>query len=192
LITVPHGGISKARNAALQATASDTDLVGFLDADDLSPEGRFAHDVAMLEADPTIQLVLSRVRFFDREDVEYLAPCVSSNVVDGRIVHLGATILRRELLDGVAPFDESLLQSEDLDFVLRILEQRPKYVLSDRIGVFYRKNHGSITENRRQFRQEQMKALFRARKRHGQAGPLVLLEGLFSTDHMPELLTWVR
>jgi glycosyltransferase involved in cell wall biosynthesis len=191
LIKVDHGGISKARNAALRATAPDTDLVGFLDADDLSPEGRYAHDVAMLQADPSLQVILSKVRFFDREDTAKLAPSASSRAVDGRIVHLGATLLRRELLDGVA-FDETLMQSEDLDFMLRILEPRPKYALSDQIGVFYRKNHGSITENRRQVRQELMKALFRARKRQVQPGPVFLPEGLFSLDHMPELLTWVK
>jgi glycosyltransferase involved in cell wall biosynthesis len=191
LIKIDHGGISKARNAALRATAPDTDLVGFLDADDLSPEGRYAHDVALLEADPTLQLILSRVRFFDREDTAKLAPSASSRAVDGRIVHLGATLLRRKLLDGVA-FDETLMQSEDLDFMLRILEPRPKYAFSDEIGVYYRKNHGSITENRRQVRQELMKALFRARKRQAQPGPVVLPEGLFSLDHMPELLSWVK
>src|SRR5262249_38831469 len=45
LIRIAHGGISKARNAALNAIAADTDLVGFLDADDLSPEGRLARDI---------------------------------------------------------------------------------------------------------------------------------------------------
>jgi hypothetical protein len=61
----------------------------------------------------------------------------------------------------------------------------------DRIGVFYRKNHGSITENRRQVRQELMKALFR-RKRQAQPGSVFLPEGLLSLDHMPELLTWLK
>jgi glycosyltransferase involved in cell wall biosynthesis len=191
LIKIDHGGISKARNAALRAMAPDADVVGFLDADDLSPAGRYAHDVAMLQADPSLQLILSKVRFFDREDTAKLAPSASSRAVDGRVVHLGATLLRRELLDGVE-FDETLMQSEDLDFVLRILEPRPRYALSDEIGVYYRKNHGSITENRRQVRQELMKALFRARKRQAQPGPVILPDGLFSLDHMPELMTWVK
>jgi glycosyltransferase involved in cell wall biosynthesis len=191
LIKIDHGGISAARNAALRATAPDADVVGFLDADDLSPEGRYAHDMAMLQADPSLQVILSKVRFFDREDSANLAPSISSRVVDGRIVHLGATLLRRELLDGVE-FDETLMQSEDLDFMLRILERRPRYALSDEIGVYYRKNHGSITENRRQVRQEMMKALFRARRRQAQPGPIVLPEGLFSLDHMPKLLSWVK
>jgi glycosyltransferase involved in cell wall biosynthesis len=191
LIRIDHSGISKARNAGLRAMAPDADVVGFLDADDLSPEERYARDVAMLEADPGLQVILSRVRFFDREDAAKLAPSAGSRAVDGRIVHLGATLLRRKLLDGVE-FDETLMQSEDLDFMLRILEPRPRYALSDEIGVYYRKNHGSITENRRQVRQELMKALFRARKRQAQPGPVVLPEGLFSLDHMPELLTWVK
>jgi glycosyltransferase involved in cell wall biosynthesis len=192
LIRIAHGGISRARNAALRAMAQDTDLVGFLDADDLSPEGRYAHAVGILEADPSLQLILSKIRFFDREDTEKLAPSANSNATDGRMVHLAATVFRRKLLDGVAPFDETLSQSEDLDFLLRIFEQRPKYVQSDRVGVFYRKNHGGITENRRQVRQELMKAVFRARKRQAHSGPLMLPEGLISMDHVPELLTWMK
>jgi glycosyltransferase involved in cell wall biosynthesis len=191
LISVAHGGIPKARNAALRAMAPDTDLVGFLDADDLSPEGRLARDVDVLRADPTIDFIYSRTRFFDIEDTETLAPSVRSHAVDGRIVNLAAGLFRRRLLEQVGPFDEGLVQAEDLDFLLRIFEQKPRYLLSEEVGVFYRKNHGSVTENRRQARHELMRALFRAHKRQGPGTPR-LPEGVIITDHMPELRSWVK
>jgi glycosyltransferase involved in cell wall biosynthesis len=192
LIKACHGGIPKARNAALRAMAPDTDLVSFLDADDLSPPDRFARDAAVFQSDPAIELVYSKIRFFDREDPEQLAPCASSHAVDGRVVQLGAGVYRRELLERVGPFDEGYVQADDLDYLLRIFEQNPKYAISDEIAVFYRRNHGSISENRLQVRQELMKALFRRRKRQGQAGSFVLPEGIFTADHMAELRSWAR
>jgi glycosyltransferase involved in cell wall biosynthesis len=68
LVERAHGGISKARNAGLRAIDAATDMVGFLDADDLSPKGRFARDAAVLEADPSFELVYAKIRFFERED----------------------------------------------------------------------------------------------------------------------------
>jgi glycosyltransferase involved in cell wall biosynthesis len=193
LISVAHGGISKARNAALQAMAPDADIVGFLDADDLSPEGRLARDVDAFQTDPTIDFIYSTTRFFDVEDAERLAPSVSSHSADGRIVNLAAGMFRRRLLDQVGPFDETLVQAEDLDFLLRIFERDPKYLLSEQIGVFYRKNHGGITENRRQARRELMRALLRAHKRQGQqVGQPRLPQGVIINDEMEELRSWVR
>jgi hypothetical protein len=177
-----------APEAALRAMSPDTDLLGFLDADDLSPEGRLARDVGVLRADPSIDLIYSKVRFFDREDTAQLAPSANSHVVDGRIVNLAAGVFRRGLLDRVGPFDETLIQAEDLDFLLRIFDQKPSFVLSDHVGVFYRKNHGSMTENRLQMRQEMMKALLRARMRKG----VPLPNGIITADHMGELRSWVK
>ena len=192
LIKATHGGIPKARNAALRGTAPDTELVSFLDSDDLSPPGRFARDVAVFQSDPAIELVYSKIRFFDREDPETLAPSASSHWVDGRVIQLGAGVYRRELLDRVGPFDEDFVQADDTDYLLRIFEQRPRYALSDEVAVYYRRNHGSISQNRRQVRQEFMKALYRRSKRQAQLGRIVVPDGIFSGDHMAELWSWAK
>jgi glycosyltransferase involved in cell wall biosynthesis len=192
LVAVPHGGISKARNAALKAMAPDADLVTFLDADDLSPEGRLARDVAILKADPGLQFVYSKLRFFDREDPDRLAPSAQSHIVDGWIGQLGQALFRRQLLERAGPFDETLQQLEDLDLWLRIFGDPPKYAVSDELGVFYRKNHGSVTDNRRQFRQDLMKTVFRHRRRQPQLGELGLPKGFINADHMAELRSWVK
>lgn len=192
LIAAPHGGISKTRNTSLRAMSSDTDFVAFLDADDLSPAGRLARDAAALEADPSVQFIYSKIRFFDLEDPERLAPSETSHAVDGWIGQLGQAMFRREVLEKAGPFDETLQQSEDLDLWLRIFAEQPKYAISEEVGVYYRKNHGSITENRRQFRQELMRTLFRHRKRQPKLGELGLPRGFISADHMAELKTWVK
>lgn len=191
-IRAGHGGIPKARNAALRAMAPDTDLVSFLDADDLSPAGRLARDVAAFRSDPALELVYSKIRFFDREDPEKLAPHESSHSADGRVVQLGAGLYRRDLLDRVGPFDEDYVMGDDTDYLLRIFEQRPKYAISDEIAVFYRRNHGSITDNRLQVRQELARALLRRRKRQAQLGVSALPDGIFTTDHIAELRSWAK
>jgi glycosyltransferase involved in cell wall biosynthesis len=191
-IEAPHGGIPKARNAALQAMAPDTELVSFLDADDLSPPGRFARDVAVFQASPATDLVYSRIRFFDREDPETLAPSATSRWIDARVIQLGAGVYRRALLDRVGPFDEDFISADDTDFLLRVFEQRPNYVLSDEVAVYYRRNHGSITDNRRQVRQEFMKSLLRRSKRQARLGALELPPGLFTGDHMAEVQSWTK
>jgi glycosyltransferase involved in cell wall biosynthesis len=190
LIRIEHGGISKARNAALRAMAPDTDLVGFLDADDLSPAGRYAHDVELFETDPALDVVYSKVRFFDRADPESLAPSATSRVLDERTVHLSAGLFRRRVLDGAGQFDESLAQAEDTDYLFRIFERQPKYLLSDEIGVFYRKHRGGITENRAEARRELMRAFFRAHRRCGKPS---LPDGIvtITAEHLAEVRSWV-
>lgn len=191
-VLIQHGGISRARNAGLRALTPGTDLVSFLDADDLSPPGRFARDVKSLRADDGIEFIYSKVRFFDREAPGLLMPGADSNITDGRVVQLGAALFRRRLLERVGMFDESLLQAEDFDYLLRIYEMRPKYLLSDEVGVFYRKNHGGITQDRRQARHELMKALLRARKRRAKLDNFCMPAGVFTTDHMADLGAWLR
>jgi glycosyltransferase involved in cell wall biosynthesis len=190
LIGIDHGGISKARNAALRAMAPDTDLVGFLDADDLSPASRYAHDVELFEADPALDLVYSKLRFFDREDPETLAPSVSSRILDERTVHLSAGLFRPRVLERAGLFDESLAQAEDTDYLLRIFERQPKHLLSDEIGVFYRKHRGGITENRVEAQRELMRAFFRAHRRCGRpflpAGIVTI-----APEHLAEVRSWV-
>jgi glycosyltransferase involved in cell wall biosynthesis len=192
LIENVHGGISKTRNAGLLALSRDSDLVTFLDADDLSPQGRLSRDIAVLETDLAIDLVYGKVRFFDVEDQQTLSPRIGANAVDGRVVQLGAGLFRRELIDRVGMFDETLIQSEDLDYLMRIFEQRPNYFVSDGVGVYYRKNNGGITEQRKEAQHELMRALFRARKRRSKLSGFEMPKDIFSSDHVADLERWAK
>ena len=72
----------------------------------------------------------------------------------------------------------------------RIFERQPKHLLSDEIGVFYRKHRGGITENRVEAQRELMRAFFRAHRRCGRP---FLPDGIvtIAAEHLAEVRSWV-
>ena len=190
LLERPHAGISAARNACLAEMSADTDLVAFLDADDLSPAGRFRRDIAKFAARPELDMIYGATRFFEVEDSEALAPSPQGRILDGRPIQLGAGLFRAGLVRRAGPFDETLLQSEDTEFLLRIFEQDITCVLDDDVGVFYRRNHGSITDDVEQARRELTRAMLRAANRRRKIGGAPLPQGFLTDTHVAELERW--
>ncbi|WP_321340354.1 glycosyltransferase family A protein [Breoghania sp.] len=190
LIARPHAGISATRNACLAAMPADTDFVAFLDADDLSPAGRFARDIAKFEVRPELEMLYCATRFFEIEDGEALAPSPEGRTLDGRPIQLGAGLFRAGLIRRLGPFDETLIQSEDTEFLLRVFEQEVVHVLDDDIGVYYRRNHGSVTDDVEQVRREIMRAMLRAANRRRKIGGVQLPKGFLTDTHVAELERW--
>ncbi len=190
LIARPHVGISATRNACLSAMARDTDFVAFLDADDLSPAGRFARDLTKFEARPELEMLYCATRFFEIEDCEALAPSPEGRTLDGRPIQLGAGLFRAGLIRRLGAFDETLIQSEDTEFLLRIFEHEVVHVLDDDIGVYYRRNHGSVTDDVEQVRREIMRAMLRAANRRRKIGGAQLPKGFLTDTHVAELERW--
>ena len=135
-------------------------------------------------------LVYSRLRFFDCEDPDTFAPSATSRILDARTVHLSAGMFRRRIIDRVGPFDEAFVQAEDTDYLLRIFEGQPKYLLSEEIGVFYRKHRGGITGHRDEAHRELMRAFFRA---HRRCGNPFLPDGIvtIAAKHLAVVQSWV-
>ncbi len=148
LIATPNRGVAAARNEALTAVAPDTDLLTVLDADDLSPAGRLARDVACFAADPALDFLYGRMRIFRDLAPDRLAPDPAGRYADVRGVQLGAALMRRTLAAAVGRFDEKLVQGEDTDFLLRLLQRHPKLLLTDEVCVYYRRHDSNITRDR--------------------------------------------
>ncbi len=119
-------GLAGARNTGI--TAATGELVGFCDDDDLWLPGKLAAQVALLDADPGLEMVTTgvlveargkvSVRVLDRDRIAH-AELLRSRVSEA---HPSTYLFRREaLVEGIGLVDEVLPGSyaEDYDLLLR-------------------------------------------------------------------------
>lgn len=141
----PNSGPSAARNAGL--TASRGDVIGFLDADDLWPDDKVSMQMARLAADPSLQVVLGRIRYVALPGAEL--PDIKFDE-DGTIthVHLGSGLYRREVFNTVGTFDTSLRYCEDVDWFMRAREQHVAMSIQRAVTLLYRVHGNNMTADR--------------------------------------------
>lgn len=182
LIETENGGVTRARNIALEHIAADSDLISFVDSDDLSPSGRFERDMQFFRNDPDLDLVYSTMRLFRSMDQTMLAPAENSDTLDVRGIHLGAGLYKTSFIRSLGRFDEDFQQAEDTDFLLRMLERLPTFVVSNEIGYLYRKHEASLTQDKAVVVREFSRALMKSAKRRKALGPdFQMPQGLFDT-----------
>ena len=178
LIETANQRISRARNVALDALADDTDLVTTLDADDLSPAGRFARDIAHFARDPQLELHYGFMTAF-RGAVEDFAPAPGTRSATSRGVHLGLMLARLSLVRRVGPFDVSCVQAEDLDYIMRMTELGPRMLLGDDVCYYYRRHPSNISGDGREGRKWLAHAMLKSAHRRRKNPALVTPKGLF-------------
>jgi glycosyltransferase involved in cell wall biosynthesis len=179
-------GVAKARNAGLRQLLPQTELVSFLDSDDVSPAGRFKADLAFFEDDPALELTYSLMTRVDLMDDEALQPAPGGSGPTVRGVGLSAAILRRTLVDTTGAFDEDLQQSEDTDYLLRIFETSPRHVLPDTVAVYYRRHPGNLTKQMDVAVREYLRAIHKSLRRRKADPSRRPVEGLFEIWHPSE------
>jgi glycosyltransferase involved in cell wall biosynthesis len=186
MISTPNQGVTKARNVGLAAVPAEAEFFSFLDSDDISPPGRFAADLLEFERTPDAQFTYGRMTLTDQlgEDGE---PTPGARTVTVRGVSLSAGLYRRSLIDSVGNFDESLEQSEDTDYLLRLFESGVNHVLTPTICVYYRRHEGSMTANSKVAMRNFMLAIKKSLARR-KANPTVAMpENLFDFKALIEM-----
>jgi glycosyltransferase involved in cell wall biosynthesis len=139
VIETPAVGPAGARNAGIRASKSD--LLFFLDADDLLGPSAFDSSVEALLRAPDAGFAQGYVQNFT------VRPDCSMNVFTRpyRYINVGSGVWRRSVFETLGLFDESLRYCEDLDFFMRCWERDISKVLMDRLILLYRRHPGNMT-----------------------------------------------
>lgn len=180
-------GVTRARNTGLRLLRPETELVSFLDSDDISPEGRFKADIECFRRDPNLDLTYSMMMLVDAMDDERLEPASGCNRVAVRSIHLSAAIFSHRFLRQIGYFDEDFVQAEDTDYLLRSFEAGPRYVLPDTMSLYYRRHPGNMTKRDNLQVREFLRAVHKSMRRRKADPSLHSIEGVFD---LKELANW--
>lgn len=119
-----NAGLSAARNCGLHMAKGE--WISFLDSDDRFLPTKLERLAAEFVADGQLGLVAGQAIFIDGDGrtldqrVETPLPADPADLLLGNPIHVGSVLVRREWLDAVEPFDESLRACEDWDLWLRL------------------------------------------------------------------------
>jgi glycosyltransferase involved in cell wall biosynthesis len=165
-IVQENGGLCAARNAALKASRAP--YVAMLDSDDRWHPEYLASQLALLNADPGIDVLYPDAKRFTAAGVD-AKPLSDSYALRSEISFLrvlarecqiyGGVTARRSTLLEVGLYDEDLRSAEDLDLWLRILKAGGRIAYNDRVLAYYRFREGSLTSNEPELAKDLLKFL---------------------------------
>lgn len=156
-----HGGPAAARNLAVAHARSD--LLAFLDADDVWLPGKLAAQLAFLDSHPDARIVYSAFQFWHADAKGHFPPATSiewsthegiTPELSGWIypellldsyIHIITAVIHRSVFDKVGGFDGSFGKGSDYDFWIRASRHFPAYRLN-RETALYRIHPGGITQ----------------------------------------------
>jgi glycosyltransferase involved in cell wall biosynthesis len=136
VVSKKNGGLAAARNTGVENARGE--FVAFLDADDWWHPEKIAKQVELAEARPELaaigtswQVVDGNLQFVKSKTPRRPVADLATNVreIACRTIWLGGSgsgvLARREVLDEVGLFDESMRAAEDIDMWMRIAQRYP-------------------------------------------------------------------
>jgi glycosyltransferase involved in cell wall biosynthesis len=151
VITQPNRGLPAARNAALAVSRGR--FLALLDSDDVWESRFLERPIALLSANPDVDLVTSNGRFLGgAQHGELVNPIpdlrppitLATLISDERAVFI-MTVFRRRVFETIGGFDESPGLSEDFDYWLRAAVAGFRFARNHEALGWYRRRDDSIS-----------------------------------------------
>lgn len=149
-------GPAGARNTGI--TAARGDYVALLDADDLWDPGHLEAQLALLHADPSLDMIYADARIIGDvpergHTVMELSPSAGEVTFERLVmrqctVHICVSVVRRRALLSAGLFDPAFRGTEDIDMWLRIVRQGGRIAYQRRVLGRYRRHAGSLSSDR--------------------------------------------
>jgi glycosyltransferase involved in cell wall biosynthesis len=151
LLRRENGGLSAARNTGLRASTAP--VIALLDSDDMWAPAFLERQMAILEADPTVDIVTGNAwDLGGPQDGEPARPYpdrrpqpdLTSILADEESIFV-MSVFRRRVYEVIGGFDESLRTNEDYDFWLRAAIAGFRIVRNDEPLGYYRRREDSLS-----------------------------------------------
>ena len=170
LIRKENGGCASARNAGVEVSRGD--FISFLDGDDFWLPNKIERELKCIESHPHADLVFSLSLIVD-EQGESLGILKFNTqrsfsfedlLVENPVGNGSAVLIKKETLDQVGLFDESLPASSDTDMWLRIAKlKNENFICLPQIFTCYRRRSSQTTSDYRRMEKSYELILAKAR-----------------------------
>ena len=151
----PNGGLASARNAGVREAHSD--LIAFLDGDELWEPEYLASQLALLRTDASAAAAFTDAVYFGEspfagkriaEVVPFETGRVTIEAVLGGRSNLSySCLMRRRAIESVEGYDESLRRVEDWDIYLRLLLRGETILINPQPLLRYRRRDDSLSSD---------------------------------------------
>jgi len=155
-IRIKNSGVSIARNKGIELSSGE--YVAFLDSDDYWIPEKLEKQLLLFKSDRDLCMLYSNFCYVDNDGRENSEPALNlpkNNKIDYTKVFLdggcfpypSTVMLKKKGLSGIKFFDKSLIQSEDLDFWLRISFDKKIRFIDENLAKI-RIHSGNTTKSR--------------------------------------------